>query len=359
MKYESLAEAKESLEYLQTAVFELDDSALIQNLNSAAQAMLGSSNINILGQPLDSWFIADETLARLTEHILTHKKDICRGVLVLSRVSDELHSNDLIHVILTPLSAIYMLECYQLGIYDSNNHEAQWGAQLKNHQILIKQMAHEIKNPLGGIRGAAQLLHAELSEVQPNLMEYTEMILTQVDRLRALVDQFLIPYKRESIQPKLLNIHEICESVHQLTLLEFSNAVEWVRDYDVSIPEIHGVADYLQQLLLNLLQNAAQAVSYKDNQMGKVTIRTRIAHRCMVNHQLHNMMLELSVIDNGIGVPANIYDTLFLPMVSGRESGTGLGLSIAMQIAQQHGGTIELNSRSGYTQMRVLLPLTS
>lgn len=349
---------EDSLKYLQTAVLELNESALVQNLNSAAQALLGGSNVSILGKPLESWFIVDETLNKLIEHVLTSKKDICRGVLRISRFTDELRTSDIVHVILTPLSAFYMLECYQLGVYESMSHDAQLGAQVKNHQTLMRQMAHEIKNPLGGIRGAAQLLHAELNEAQPSLMEYTEMILMQVDRLKSLVDQLLIPYKRENIQPSTFNIHEVCELVHQLMILEFSDKIKWVRDYDVSLPEIKGVADHLQQLLLNLVQNAIHAVLH-ENQAGKITIQTRVARQCMVNHQLHSMMLELSIIDNGAGIPADIYDTLFLPMVTRREDGTGLGLSIAMQIARQHGGTIEMNSHPGHTQMRVLLPITS
>lgn len=358
MGHKSFFVVAHSIEHLQTAVFELDQTACVQGMNAAAQAMLGSANVHLLGQSLSTWFVVDATLTRLTEHVVAQKNDVCRGVLNLARVSDGLRERSVIHVILTPVAGAYILECHQPGAYESLGHEAQWGAQVKNHQMLMRQMAHEIKNPLAGIRGAAQLLHQELSESQPNLMEYTDMVLAQVDRLKKLVDQFLVPYKQGLVPAGAVNIHEVCESVHQLVRMEFGDAVEWVRDYDVSLPEVNGVADYLQQLLLNLAQNAAQAVVREKTHLGKVIIRTRIARQCVVHHQLHHMMLEVSVIDNGGGVPLEIYDTLFLPMVTQREGGTGLGLSVAMQIAQQHGGTIEVDSRSGYTQMRVLLPVT-
>lgn len=346
-----------SFDSLQTAVLQLNAHAQVCALNAAAQALLGGALQQGQEVALSTWFINDETLMKLTQHIMTHKEDICRGVLHLARVHDS--DSAVVHVVMTPISGGYVLECYQLGAYEHVHQDAQWRAQLQNHQLLMRQLAHEIKNPLGGIRGAAQLLHNELAEMQPDLMEYTEMMLSQVDRLKNLVDQFLVPYRQGLTQAKAVNIHEVSESVYQLARIEFGDEIEWVRDYDVSVPDIVGVSDYLQQLLLNLVQNAAQAVQRRadPNERGKVTVRTRVARQCVIDHHVHAMMLELSVIDNGSGVSPEIYDTLFLPMVTQREGGTGLGLSVAMQIAQQHGGNIEVHSRVGHTQMRVLLPL--
>lgn len=342
---------------LQTAVLQFDAAANLRELNAAAQAMLNAPSHHAIGQPLATWFVNDETAHKLSQHMLAHSEDICRGVLHLARVHEADKAQ--VHVVLTPVAAGYVLECYQLGAYEHVHQDAQWRAQVLNHQMLMRQLAHEIKNPLGGIRGAAQLLHNELAEMQPDLMEYTEMMLAQVDRLKNLVDQFLVPYKQGVAQPSAVNIHAVCEAVYQLAQIEFGDAIEWVRDYDVSVPDVLGVADYLQQLLLNLVQNAAQAVERSAVAHGKVTLRTRVARQVVVDHKVHAMMLELSVLDNGSGVPPEIYDTLFLPMVTQREGGTGLGLSVAMQIAQQHGGNIEVHSRVGHTQMRVLLPLYS
>jgi len=352
-----------AVDSLQVAVVMLDRSARVCSLNAAAQAMWGSALNHALGATLAHWFVDDETLATLQIHMSQGKNDVCRGVLKLIRPNES--GSALVHVVLSPIFSSddpcaeplsYCLECHQLSSYEHVNQDNQWRAQVQNHQDLMRQLAHEVKNPLGGIRGAAQLLQDELREVAPELTEYTEMMLTQVDRLKNLVDQFLVPYRKGSAQMAALNIHEVCEAVYRIVKLEFPQ-IDWVRDYDVSVPDVMGVSNYLQQLLINLVQNAAQAVQRSEVATPHVIIKTRVARNTMVGHTMHHLMVELSVIDNGAGVPPEIYDTLFLPMVTQREEGTGLGLSVAMQIAQQHGGTIEVDSRAGYTQMKVLLPV--
>lgn len=354
-----------TVDSLQNAVAVLDCQGRVCSLNTAAQMMWGSTVAHAHGVTIGHWFEHDETLIKLMQHMAQSKNEVCRGVLRLLRVQDEMTDSVLVHVSVSPIhnqselveATSYCLECYQLGTYENASQDAQWRAQMQNHQLLMRQLAHEVKNPLGGIRGAAQLLQNELEEVAPDLMEYTEMMIAQVDRLKNMVDQFLVPYRQGLTEAKTINIHEVCEAVYCLAQIEFGTQVELVRDYDVSVPDIRGVSDYLQQLLLNLVQNAAQAVLRECQSTPRVLIRTRIARQCVVNQVMHPLMLELSVVDNGPGVSPEIYDTLFLPMVSQREGGTGLGLSVAIQIAQQHGGTIEVNSRSGNTQMRVLLPL--
>ena len=355
-----------TVDALQNAVAVLDRQAQVKALNSAAQMMWGSTVAHAQGVTIGHWFEHDETLSKLLQHMAQGKNEVCRGVLRLLRVQDEMTDSVLVHVIVSPVheSAFlgqvdsYCLECHQLGAYENASQDAQWRAQMQNHQLLMRQLAHEVKNPLGGIRGAAQLLQNELEEVAPDLMEYTEMMIAQVDRLKHMVDQFLVPYRQGLAQMQVLNIHVVCESVYRLAQIEFGAQLELIRDYDVSVPDVRGVSDYLQQLLLNLVQNAAQAVLRDAQGAPKVIIRTRVVRHCVVNQIMHPLMVELSVMDNGPGVAPEIYDTLFLPMVSQREGGTGLGLSVAIQIAQQHGGTIEVNSRPGHTQMRVLLPLS-
>ncbi|MGB5109286.1 MAG: nitrogen regulation protein NR(II) [Formosimonas sp.] len=354
-----------NIDTLQNAVVTIDRHARVCSLNAAAQMMWGSTLNHAVGGSFTQWFVPEETLATLHNHITQGKADVCSGMLRLARSTESNGSHGQVHVILSPISSVadalaepqsYCLECHQIGTYEMASQDAQWRAQVQNHQDLMRQLAHEVKNPLGGIRGATQLLQDELREVAPDLTEYTEMMLTQVDRLKNLVDQFLVPYRKGNIQPITMNVHEVCEAVYSVAKIEFPD-IEWVRDYDVSVPDISGVSDYLQQLLLNLVQNAAQAVERSKPARPHVTIKTRAARHCLVGGEMHPLMVELAVVDNGAGVPADIYDTLFLPMVTQREGGTGLGLSVAMQIAQQHGGTIEVDSREGHTQMRVLLPI--
>lgn len=348
---------------VQVGLLMLDARARVMRLNAPAQMLLRTPASHAQGIALTHWFTADDTLNQVIHHIHYGYEDVCRGALRMVRYGDgsELEQPMQIYVALSHIHQdegdCYLLECFDLSAYEQVQQDAQWHAQVQSLQLLVRQLAHEIKNPLGGIRGATQLLQDELETVQPELVEYTEMVLGEVDRLRSLVDQFLIPYRQGMAQSVPVNIHEICESVYRLVQVEYSTQVSFTRDYDVSVPSVLGVADYLQQMLLNLVQNAAQAVLRDSDGAPKVTIRTRIARNCMVNQVKRAMMLEVSIIDNGEGVPEAIYDTLFLPMVTQREGGTGLGLSVSMQIARQHGGTIEVQSRKGRTQMRVLLPI--
>lgn len=373
---------------LQLGLIVLNRRAQIQYLNASAQMLLRSPQSHAYDLPLTQWFDSDETLTQIIRHIETDSETVYRCVLRMIRQGDgsELDTPLSVYAALSPLpptegqtEPMYLLECFELGAYEQVQQDTQSRAHTQSQQLLLRQLAHEIKNPLGGIRGATQLLEDELHSVQPDLVEYTEMVLGQVDRLKNLVDQYLLPYRQGMAQACLLNIHEVCDAAFRLAQIEFGQAnIEWQRDYDVSIPPVRAVADYVQQLLLNIIQNAAQAVLSTRNQDNpeppKITLRTRIARHCLVNQVKHTMMLEISVLDNGPGIPQEIADTLFLPLVTQREGGTGLGLSVAMQIAQQHGGTIEVISRprtprtqtaqhaqrlsrSHGTQMRVLLPL--
>ena len=361
---------------LQFGIILLDQRARIRYLNAAAQILLRLPQSHARNLPLTRWFELDDTLQHIIAHIEQGSQDVYRCVLRMVRQGDgsDLESPSSLYVALSSLrregdasEQTFVLECFELGAYEQAQHDSQSRAHIHSHQLLMRQLAHEIKNPLGGIRGATQLLQDELETLQPELVEYTEMVLGQVDRLKNLVDQYLVPYRQGTVQPRMLNIHEVCDAAFRLAQVEFgTDEIEWHRDYDVSIPPVRGVADYLQQLLLNIIQNAAQALLSPRNlnqaEQAKITLRTRIARHCLVNQVKHAMMLEVSVLDNGPGIPEEIADTLFLPLVSQREGGTGLGLSVAMQIAQQHGGTIEVHSRpqrSHRTQMRILLPLQS
>ncbi|WP_028312521.1 nitrogen regulation protein NR(II) [Derxia gummosa] len=226
---------------------------------------------------------------------------------------------------------------------------------------LIRNLAHEIKNPLGGIRGAAQLLEQEISVMDraAELREYTQVIVKEADRLQTLVDRLLAPHRR----PKLIsqvNIHEVCERVRSVILAEFPQGLKIVRDYDISVPEIRGDKEQLIQAVLNIANNAAQALSrHIAEGAAVITLRTRVIRNVTLGKRRWPLALDLHIIDNGPGIPADIRDRIFYPLVSGREGGSGLGLTLAQTFVQQHHGVIECDSEPGSTDFRILLPLGS
>ena len=227
---------------------------------------------------------------------------------------------------------------------------------------LIRNLAHEIKNPLGGLRGSAQLLERELDK--PELKEYTQVIIKEADRLQALMDRLLTPHRTPRLAP--LNVHEILERVRSLILAEFSEGIAIRRNYDVSVPELIGDKEQLIQAILNIARNAAQAlragrqaaaVESGGVPVGTIEFRTRIARQITIVRRRHRLALELQVIDDGPGVAQDIRDKIFNPLVSGREGGSGLGLSLAQTFVQYHQGMIECDSRPGRTVFTILLPL--
>lgn len=224
---------------------------------------------------------------------------------------------------------------------------------------LLRNLAHEVKNPLGGIRGAAQLLEAEHPEA--SVREFTQVIIKESDRLQRLVDRLLAPH-RHPRRMSNVNIHEVCERVRSVVSAEFGASLEIVRDYDASIPEFSGDREQLIQAVLNITRNAAQALSGDgnrggDDRRGQIRLSTRIARQVTIARMRHKLALDLHVIDNGPGIAEEIKDRIFFPLVSGREGGTGLGLSLAQTFVHQHGGLIECESRAGCTDFRILLPL--
>ena len=220
---------------------------------------------------------------------------------------------------------------------------------------LIRNLAHEIKNPLGGIRGAAQLLQMEVES--KDLIEFTQVIIREADRLQTLVDRLLEPHRKPHLVTNV-NIHEVCERVRSLVLAEFPQGLRVIRDYDTSLPEFRGDLEQLIQTVLNIVHNAAQALSDRI-QIGdaQIVLRTRVARQVTFGKQRYRLALELHVIDNGPGIPLEIKDKLFFPLVSGRDGGSGLGLNLAQTFVQQHHGLIECDSVPGRTDFKILIPL--
>ncbi len=235
------------------------------------------------------------------------------------------------------------------------DREDRLAQQAQTNKELIRNLAHEIKNPLGGIRGAAQLLEMEMET--PELIEYTQVIIHEADRLQSLVDRLLAPHRRPHMVGDV-NIHEVCERVRSVILAEFPKGLKIQRDYDISIPEFRGDREQLIQTVLNIAHNASQALSERIAEGdAQITFRSRVARQVTFGKQRYRLALELHVIDNGPGVPDSIKDRIFYPLVSGREGGSGLGLTLAQTFVQQHHGSIEVDSVPGRTDFKILIPL--
>ena len=259
-----------------------------------------------------------------------------------------------------------LVELIEIEQQTRHDREERTQVQSQANKELVRNLAHEIKNPLGGIRGAAQLLQMELSSRE--LTEYTQVIIHEADRLQALVDRLLAPHRRPHVVSDV-NIHEICERVRSLILAEYPRGLEVVRDYDTSIPEFRGDREQLIQAVLNIAHNATQALAggAADADMpgsgriaqgdARIVLRTRVARQVTVGKQRYRLALELHIQDNGPGVPEAIRDRIFHPLISGREGGSGLGLTLAQTFVQQHQGTIECDSVPGRTVFKLLIPL--
>jgi two-component system nitrogen regulation sensor histidine kinase GlnL len=273
-----------------------------------------------------------------------------------------------VHVIVSQMDGsdrvlIELIEVEQQARLD--REERAHGLAQANKE-LVRNLAHEIKNPLGGIRGAAQLLAMEVTSKE--LTEYTQVIIHEADRLQALVDRLLAPHRRPHVVGDV-NIHEICERVRSLVLAEYPRGLTVERDYDTSIPEFRGDREQLIQAVLNIAHNATQALAANpadgDPQYSgriargdaRLILRTRVARQATFGRQRFRLALELHIQDNGPGVPEAIRDRIFHPLVSGRDGGSGLGLTLAQTFVQQHHGTIECDSVPGRTVFKMLIPL--
>jgi two-component system nitrogen regulation sensor histidine kinase GlnL len=234
--------------------------------------------------------------------------------------------------------------------------ESQQYAQQLAARELVRGLAHEIKNPLGGIRGAAQLLERKLPHQEEK--EFTQMIIDQADRLTNLVDRLLGPNSLP--QKRQFNLHQILEKVQSVIMNDLAFSIELKRDYDPSIPDLQADPDMLQQAILNIARNASQAIQNTglvDDQQATITFKTRIERQCVIKGQRHQLCAKISIIDNGPGIPPELKDTLFYPMVSSKENGSGLGLSIAQTLTDHHNGKVDVESYPGYTDFSVYIPI--
>ncbi|MCC5854786.1 MAG: nitrogen regulation protein NR(II) [Idiomarina sp.] len=337
------------LEQLGTAVVLLDPRLSVSYANAAAETLLAGSGRRLPGAPFESLFRYASLNLHVLQHLIPDQQTLSDSDVVLV-----LHDGKSMTVEFTALPIVHqgndalLLEMRQVDLIRRLNQEQMQQHQLAAAQQLVRGLAHEIKNPLGGIRGAAQLLHAELHSEA--LEEYTRMIMAQSDRLRGLVDRLLGPNRPGPRD--WVNVHEVIARATDVMAVDMPAGVSIVKDYDPSLPELYASADQLEQVILNILKNALEAVGSE----GEVILRTRVSHGEAIYGKQYRQAALISIIDNGPGVADALKDTLFYPLVSGREGGTGLGLSIAQSLVHQHAGKIEVNSRPGQTQFTLCLP---
>jgi two-component system, NtrC family, nitrogen regulation sensor histidine kinase GlnL len=252
-------------------------------------------------------------------------------------------------------AGLFVIEAVEFEQQIRQEREEYASGLIQANKELVRNLAHEIKNPLGGIRGAAQLLELEVKG--SSYAEYAQVIVSEADRLQALVDRLLAPHRRPHTVGDV-NIHEVLERVRSLILAEYPNGLQVQRDYDISLPDFRGDKEQIIQSVLNIAHNAAQILAlHRPSEGARIVLQTRVARQATFGKQLHRLALDLHVIDNGPGVAPELMDRIFLPLVSGREGGSGLGLTLAQTYVAQHGGIVSCESVPGRTDFRVLIPL--
>lgn len=349
----------DGLELLSSAVLALDPEGNIVYMNGAAETLLESSFKALTQYKLSALFLNGEALEVMFAEACAQEFAEKSVDMVLERFSrDPLP----VHISVTALDRAdvpVLVEMRKNLQQLKQVREEHMLDQTKANKELIRNLAHEIKNPLGGIRGAAQLLELELpSHALGELSEYTQVIIKEADRLQTLVDRLLAPHRCPHIVGDV-NIHEVCEHVRSLLMAEFPQGLKVIRDYDLSLPEFKGDKEQLIQALLNIMHNAALALSARRAEGdAELILKTRVARQVTLAKVRYRLALDLHVIDNGPGIPPEIMDKIFFPLVSGREGGSGLGLTLAQTFVQQHRGIIECESRPGRTDFRILIPLS-
>ena len=347
--------AQRILDNLTTAVLTFDNELRLTAINPAGEMLFEVSAKKIVGQRLAELLPQGRPLARLLAHTLDARRSLTTRGLRLELAGERHLTVDCSVTPLsdtqatTPGSPALLVELRQIDrLLRLTRDENLLDRQAANRAVM-RGLAHEIKNPLGGLRGAAQLLERELPG--NGLKEYTRIIMHEADRLRSLVDRMIGPYQPSNKRP--VNIHEILEHVRLLILAEVPSGLTLRRDYDPSLPEFEGDPDQLVQAILNILRNSVQALEGN----GEIRLRTRIERGVSIGPKRHRLALRAEVEDNGPGVPPELIDHIFYPMVTGRTDGTGLGLSIAQDIITKHGGLIECSSQPGRTVFVMYIPL--
>lgn len=345
------------LDALATGVVLLDAADGVIHANVAAQGLLGVGLNQARGRALAELVIDPAPLQALLQRARERGEVFSERELALRPASAPRDAR-IVDLTVTPVeepgrSRRLLLEMVDAAPRNRINRENELRARLEGSRMMTRQLAHEIKNPLGGLRGAAQLLERQLPD--PALREYTGVIINEADRLTALVDGMSGPARAPHKTP--LNVHEICEHVFRLLQAEARVGVLVERDYDPSVPEGLFDRNQLVQALLNLARNALQAVGQTAGERGRIVLRTRTVANAHIGTARHRLAVRIEVVDDGPGVPPEIRGSLFYPLVTGRANGTGLGLAVAQEIVTRNGGSIEFESEPGRTVFSLLLPI--
>jgi len=350
--------ALSGLDLLATAVVLVDAGLAVRYVNPAAENLFETSIKNVTGESLNDLFSDSAVLLAAIQYARANncsytEHDLELGVSGHARLHlsctvtpVELSGGD-------PKGEELLLEFRHIQQQLRIEREERLLDQSQANRELIRNLAHEIKNPLGGIRGAAQLLDRELE--RPSLHEYTQVIMKEADRLQSLMDRLLTPHRLP--QPAWLSLHEVLERVRSLIHAEYGREVVIRRDYDVSLPLLKGDKEQLIQATLNVVRNAAQAVAGGERRGGEITLRTRVVRQVTLARRRYRHALALEIADDGPGIPEALQERIFNPLVSGREGGSGLGLTLAQNFITQHRGMIYFESMPGNTVFTILLPV--
>ena len=338
------------LDQLTTGVLVFSFAGTITYVNPSAETLLGVSGVLLVGEPINQVFERSlELLSAIQTAQLTRETVVEYELDVIVNAHPPLRLSCTITPYEAPQEGIFM----ELRSVDPHLRIArleQTRLQQEANRELLRNLAHEIKNPLGGIRGAAQLLEHELP--RESLREYTQVIIKESDRLQSLMERLLTPHRTPRFSA--VNIHEVLERVRSLILAETPNGMSLQRDYDTSLPELRADSEQLIQAVLNVARNAVQAM----HSQGKIIFRTRVARQSTLESRRHQLGLKAEIIDNGPGIPGDIRDQIFYPLVSGREGGCGLGLAVAQTLIAQNHGTIDCESQPGCTVFSIFLPIS-
>jgi len=345
---------KQILDNLTVAVIMLDGQLQIDYINPAAEMMLEASARQLRRRHIRQWFCETSDDLELLQASLRNNHPYTRREARLRRPG---HQELTIDYSVNPLQhdgeTRLLIEMVAKDRLIRIEREEEMLSRHETAKTLVRGLAHEIKNPLGGLRGAAQLLERELPD--PGLHDYTQVIIEEADRLRNLVDRLLGPRTLPEITE--VNIHAVLERVASLIDAESEGAIRLVRDYDPSIPELTGDAEQLIQAVLNVMRNSMQALLSNRIETPEIRLRTRALRQFTLASERHRLVCCVEVSDNGPGIPADILHKIFYPMVSGNPQGSGLGLSIAQSIINQHQGLIECTSEPGHTCFQLFIPL--
>ena len=343
-----------AFDWLATLVLVVQDDNRVVFANASFEDVMGLSRRSLQGADVPGLFVEPLAIMQALEGARRHDFAALRFDAQPKRAGNEPFA---VHVVVasTEEPTQVLMELLPQETQTRQDREARQLEHAQANKELIRNLAHEIKNPLGGIRGAAQLLQLELDS--RDLTEYTQVIVREADRLQTLVDRLLAPHRRPHVVGNV-NIHEVCERVRTLILAEFPKGLQVQRDYDISLPEFRGDMEQLIQAVLNIAHNAALALTERIAAGdARIVLSTRIARQITLVKQRYRLALELHVIDNGPGIASDIQERLFHPLVSGRDGGSGLGLNLAQTFVKQHQGVIECESQPGRTDFKLLIPL--